>query len=313
MSKRRSFLLLVSALALSVSACATTPPPRETGLLVFWRITRADGAGGSAHLLGSMHVAKQALALDPAIEHALQSSDEVALEVAPDELKPDALIELMLSLGRLPAGQSLAQLVSADTLKRVEKRVAGDEVPLSIWLRWEPWVVTLLIANDQLASEGFSRESGVEPLVSAGAASAQKPLRGLETMREQVARFDSLPLATQELLLRDALIGGRRASSVDTLEAAWRGGDLATLAREVFASPRGEAAAPYFEAIYFARNRSFADAIANLVDAGGRWFVAIGAGHMVDEQAIPQLLEARGYHVERVPKTPPTLSAQEKP
>ena len=304
MPKRSSFLQLLPALALSLAACATAPRPQETGLLPFWRITRADGTGGSAHLLGSMHVAKRALALDSAIERALGEADEVVLEVAPDELKPGALIELMISLGRLPAGQSLAQLVGADTLRRLEKRVAGDDMPLSTWLQWEPWVVTLLLANDQLASEGFSRESGVEPLVSASAASAQKPMRGLETMREQVERFDSLPLATQELLLRDALIGDRHEASVDTLEAAWRVGDLALLAREVFASPRGPDAASYFEAIYFARNRGFADAIAKLVDAGGRWFVAVGAGHVVGEQAIPQLLEARGYHAERVPKTP---------
>jgi uncharacterized protein YbaP (TraB family) len=307
-SLRRFSPVLLAAL---LAACATTPPPRETGLLPFWRITRADGSGGSAHLLGSMHVAKQALALDPAILRALESADEVALEVAPDELKPDALLELMVSLGRLPADRSLAQLVSPDTLKRVEQRVAGDDVPLAVWLQWEPWVVTLLLANEELASEGFSRESGVEPLVSASAAGARKPLHGLETMREQIERFDALPLATQELLLRDALIGERRDASIDVLEAAWRSGDLATIAREVFARPRGPDAAPYFEAIYFARNRGFADAIAKLVDAGGRWFVAVGAGHVVGEQAIPQLLEARGYRVERVPQTPRAAAAEE--
>jgi len=308
---RRALRAVPLLLAALLVACATTPPPRETGLLVFWRITRSDGAGGSAHLLGSMHVAKRALALDPAIEGALSEADEIALEVAPRELSADALIELMLSLGRLPAGQSLAQLVSADTLARLEKRVAGNDVPLSIWLQWEPWVVTLLLANDQLASEGFSRESGVEPLVSASAESAQKPMRGLETMREQVERFDSLPLETQELLLRDTLIGDGREGAVDTLEAAWRGGDLERLAREVFASPQGEAAVPYFESIYFARNRGFADAIAKLVDSGGRWFVTVGAGHVVGEQAIPQLLEARGYHVERISKTRPRAAQQE--
>jgi uncharacterized protein YbaP (TraB family) len=161
-----------------------------------------------------------------------------------------------------------------------------------------------MVANDQLASAGFSTEAGVEPRVGARAAGAQKPTRGLESAREQIERFAKLPLATQELLLRDALDDRGRRRSEDALEDAWRRGDLAAFAEEVFASPRGKAAAPFFESIYFERNRDFADDVARLVDGGGRWFVAIGAGHMVGAQGIPQLLLARGYLVERVAKTP---------
>jgi len=301
--KRRALSLLLLGLAAQVAACATMPRVREPELLVFWRVSRADGSGGSAHLLGSMHVAKQALALDPAIETALADADAIALEVAPAELDPKAMVDLVVSLGQLPPGESLAQLVSANTMRRLEKRVAGSQVPLSIWTRWEPWLVTMMLANDQLATEGFSAAAGVEPHIGARAAEAQKPTRGLETAREQIERFDTLPLATQELLLRDALIEKKHWREHDTLESAWRRGDLEALARQVFASPRGKGAAAFFEAIYFARNRAFADDIARLIDAGGRWFVALGAGHMVGDEGIPQLLAARGYRVERVPKT----------
>jgi uncharacterized protein len=307
--KCRALSLLLLGLAAQLAACATTPRVREPELLVFWRISRADGAGGSAHLLGSMHVAKQALPLDPAIESALADADAIALEVAPAELAPKAMLDLVISLGKLPAGQSLAQLVSADTMRRLEKRVASSEVPLSIWAQWDPWLVTMMLANDQLAAAGFSPEAGVEPQLGARAAHAQKPTRGLETAREQIERFDTLPLATQELLLRDALIGKKAWREGDTLEDAWRRGDLEALARLIFASPRGKGAAAFFEAIYFARNRGFAEDIARLIEAGGRWFVALGAGHMVGGEGIPQLLAARGYRVERVPKTVVTAAA----
>jgi hypothetical protein len=160
-----------------------------------------------------------------------------------------------------------------------------------------------MLANEELASAGLRPEAGVEPHVSERAAKQRKPTRGLETAREQIARFDSLPLATQELLLRDTLREPPRRAG-DSLEAAWRRGDLAALAREIFARPKGKHAAPFFEAIYFARNRDFADEIAQLVDAGERWFVTLGAGHVVGPRGIPRLLEARGYRVERVPKSP---------
>jgi uncharacterized protein YbaP (TraB family) len=296
--------LTVVALLLALTACATPPRPRETGQLVFWRIARSDGAGGIAHLLGSLHVAKGELALDPAIAAARDAADEIVLEVAPEELGSPLVAALILERGRLPEGQTFRELVAPDTFAAVERRFAKRGLALETWLPWEPWVVSLVLANDQLEREGFTREAGVERALAAGAAAAHKPTRGLETTREQIERLDALPLATQELLLRDAVLGEKRASPVDTLEAAWRRGDLRVLAREIFATPTGPAASAYFEAVYFARNHAFADDIAKLVDKGGRWFVAIGTGHVVGDQAIPQLLAERGYRVERIAKTP---------
>jgi uncharacterized protein YbaP (TraB family) len=303
-SRPRSLPLL--ALLLALSACATAPRSRDTGQLVFWRVARADGAGGTAHLLGSLHVAKGELPLDPAIGAALADAETLVLEVAPEELGSGEAARLIRERGRLPAGQTLRDVVAADTFAAVERRFAERGLSLETWLPWEPWVVTLALANDQLESEGMTREAGVERKLATRADAVRKPARGLETTREQIERFDALPLPTQELLLRDAVLGGR-ASPLDTLEIAWRNGDLTTLAREIFASPTGPHAAAYFEAIYFARNRDFADEIAALVEAGGRWFVAVGAGHMVGDEGIPQLLAARGYRVERVAKTPRAL------
>jgi hypothetical protein len=312
----RALSLLLVLLAAPLVACATLPPAQVPEQLVFWRIARADGAGGSAHLLGSMHVAREALPLDPAVERALAEADEIALEVAPEELASKDLLALVLSLGELAEGESLAQLVGRRTLRRLERRVESSGVPFAAWLRWEPWLVTLMLANDQLATAGFRAEAGVEPLVGARAEAQRKPVRGLETAREQIERFDGLPLATQELLLRDALRGRSSRRSEDEIETAWRRGDLNALAREIFATPTGRHAAAFFESIYFARNRDFAADIARLVDRGGRWFVALGAGHVVGTQGIPALLAARGYLVERVAKTagaPPSAAPAATP
>ena len=305
MLTRRARLAPTLLLAIAGFAACASAPPRlpDTGMLVFWRIARADGTGGSAHLLGSMHVAKAALALDPAIVAARETASEIVLEVAPEELTPATLIDLIAELGRPPAGKTFRDFVSAETASAVEEALADRNLPIAAWELWEPWVLTFMLANDQLASEGFSQEAGIERSLIAGAAAGSKPTRGLETAREQIERMDGLPLPTQELLLRDAVSSDQGAASVDALSDAWQRGDLDVLARELFASPSGPGAAAFFEAIYFARNRAFADDIANLVDGGGDWFIAIGAGHMVGDQGIPQLLAARGYRVERIAKT----------
>jgi uncharacterized protein YbaP (TraB family) len=48
------------------------------------------------------------------------------------------------------------------------------------------------------------------------------------------------------------------------------------------------------------RNPAMADRIAALHGEGKRAFVAVGALHMTGGQALPALLEARGFRVERV-------------
>lgn len=68
---------LVSALAAPALtfalACASAPPPappapHETGRLVFWEVHHPQG--GTAHLLGTVHVGRGTMALDPAIGRA---------------------------------------------------------------------------------------------------------------------------------------------------------------------------------------------------------------------------------------------------
>jgi hypothetical protein len=312
MQATRTLAALLVLQAGLLGACATAP--RETGELVFWRVARADGSGGSAHLLGTLHVAQDAFAFDPAIESALATDDALVLEVAPDELAPGAVQQLIQRLGPLPEGQTLRDVVQPRTLAAVEREFATRGIALEPWLGWEPWVVALALAGDAIESEGYAREHGVErQLLTRGRPGGSvQPVRGLETAELQIARLDALSAETQELLLADAVAKRRGESSLAAISDAWRRGDLRAIEREIFSKLRGRGAEEFFEAIYYARNREFAAAIERLLDEGGRWFVAVGAAHMVGDAGIPRLLEARGLRVERVPKSPAPGVAKER-
>jgi hypothetical protein len=323
MHARRSLAALLLLHASVLAACATPLlAPRDTGELVFWKITRADGAGGSAHLLGTLHVGQDALHFDPAIESALGAAQELVLEVAPGELEPSAVRKLLQRLGQLPDGRTLRDVLAPETFTAVEAEFAARKIAIEPWLGWEPWVVSLALAGDALETEGYAREHGVERQLVARvplAPEQQRPVRGLESAELQIARLDALSPETQELLLADAVSEKQRSSSAAVITDAWRRGDLRAIEREIFeklgrrrfAAPDAPAA-EFFEAIYFARNREFAAGIAQLIDAGGRWFVALGAAHMVGDQGIPALLAARGYRVERIPKSPAPRGAEER-
>ena len=294
------------AVALLALACATALPPAvETGQLFLWEIARADGRGGVAHVLGSVHLSDDEIAFDPAVEQALSRAETLVLEVAPEELASTRMAELTAQAGFFEDGRSLESVLSPETWRRLQARLKSEDLAPDAFLKMEQWLVGITLQIVGLERRGFDPERGVDMALARSAEAAGKTVVGLETAEAQIAALDSLPLATQELMLRSVLEGknGGDAGLLLLLDA-WRKGDDARIEAEVFAG-LGEdpTLAPFFESIYFARNRHMASGIARIVDAGGLSFVAVGAAHVVGAQGVPALLAEQGYAVRRLPKT----------
>jgi uncharacterized protein YbaP (TraB family) len=302
--RRHRRLLLPAATALGL-ACATPPPePVETGELFLWEVARPDGDGGVAHLLGSVHLSEEELRFDPAVDHALDAADTLVLEIAPEDMDPVGLASLSLERGHYADGRTLDQVVSPETWQLLEQRVAEYGLAVQSFRPMEPWFALLTLQMIALEREGYAIEHGVESQLAENAQEDGKPTQGLETPEEQLAVFDELPPDLQERQLREFLEQRGGEGDLSLLLDAWRKGDDARLEQELFGElAHDPSLAPYYELFYFDRNARMARGIAERVDAGGRWFVAVGAGHVVGARGIPSLLAQHGYRVRRVPKT----------
>src|SRR5262245_12267913 len=301
------FRWILFACGLAGLACATAPPPAtETGRLFLWEIAPADGHGVGVHVMGSVHLSDDEIHFDPAVEAALAEAHTLVLEVDPDELDPTRMAKLTAERGFFSDGRTLADVVSPRTLELLEKRLASYGVPMEGFLGMEPWLVGMTIQMIDLQRKGFDPDQGVEMSLARSASGAGKEILGLETAEAQISTLDRLPLATQELMLIDVLDeDSDGAGSLELLLDAWRKGDSARLEAEVFAGLGHDPALdPFFQAIYFDRNRHMADGIAEIVDRGRPALVVVGAAHVVGTQGIPALLAAEGYSVRQVPKTP---------
>ena len=299
--------LALAAGALLLLACATVPPPVETGQLFLWEVARSDGSGGRAHLMGSVHLSDDEIAFDPAVEQALSSADTLVLEVSPEELDPVRMSELTARAGFFEDDRTLESVLAPETWKLLLDRVERDHLSPDVFLYMEPWLAGITLQLAGLEQQGFDPERGIDMTLARSAEAAGKSVVGLETAGAQIEALDSLPLATQELMLRSVLEHDDAAEEgLPLLLDAWRKGDAARIEAEVFAGSDGDPdLVPFFEAIYFARNRQMASGIARIVDGGGLSFVAVGAAHVVGERGVPALLAARGYAVRRLPKTRP--------
>ena len=308
---RARVLLPVALGAWLAAGCASIPPPPvETGQLFLWQVERSDGRGGVAHLLGSVHMSKETFSFDPAVERAFVDADTLVLEVDPRELEPAEMARLAVAKGQFTGGRKLDQAVDPETWAALTRYLDERRLPLAMFRPLEPWYALLVLQLMALEVEGFDPGQGVETTLARVAEEAGKPMLGLETAAEQLDVFDALPLEVQERMLREFLLqdegdGGQAgAQGLSLLIDAWRKGDAARVEAEVFDElARDPSLTPYFEHLYFERNRHMAHDIAELVDGGGRWFVAVGAAHVVGARGIPSLLSQRGYAVRRVPKS----------
>ena len=288
--------------ALALSACTTLP--RETGELVFWE-ARPPSGDGVVHLLGTVHMARTATAFDPAISSALDASDTVALELDPQEMGDAEMGALVAELGMLWP-ETLPDVVAPETWEATQRTLQALGVPEANILPLQPWLAMTAIAVAKAEQEGFRGEAGVEEQLKQQAGD-DRPVIGLETAREQFEALAGLPAESQERMLLELVEQplpepGAEPSEVEggigQLIDAWEKGDLDTL--EILVAVRDEAVR---DALYLRRNHRMTERIDELAAQGGRFFVAVGAAHMLGDEGIPALLAARGYRVVRIPKT----------
>lgn len=308
MGRRGLAAPLAIAAAVIALACATGRVPDhgalETGRLFFWKVESSTGAGGSAHLLGSVHFGRPDFRFDPAILEAFEGSDALVMELDPEDVTSERMSTLLQEMGRLPEGETLSDLISpetydalADALQRSGYSIAGLDP-------FRPWVAIVFLSSLAIQSGGLSREQGVEAQFIERAGTRMETI-GLETPEEQMALFERMPLEHQEEILRGLVSEGDALRYVtDAIVEAWLRGDTERLAElALIGSHDDERAKAFHQTMYLERNQTMAREIAALVDLGGEWFVVIGAAHMVGDGGIPALLEERGFTVRQIEKT----------
>lgn len=301
--RRLAALALPAVLAV---ACAAPGRAPEAGRVsapagpTVWSATgRAPGVG-SLHLLGSVHLRTASqLELGPRVDHDFGRADELVVEVDLSGLTTEDLVRATQRYGVVAPPQSLRSLVSDDTWAHLTAYLEKHRQPLAPFEALAPWLVALQIGSLELASLGFDPELGVDVMLVQRAASAGKPVVGLETLDEQLAVLSGLAPEVQELMLRDVLVHSQEfRQEVQDMVDAWEHGDDARLQQLVFRSLDEEPGlADYYEQVVFERNRRMADRLAALARDGKERFVVVGAAHMLGDRGLPRLLDARGFDV----------------
>jgi uncharacterized protein len=262
---------------------------------VLWSL---QGKTNTVYLLGSVHFLKPTEQLPAAVDAAYAEAEQLLMEIDMDDLDPLHAQQVTLELGMLPSGETLESQLGSATYAKVSAEAREIGVEPMMLNRFRPWLAALTLVQLQLVKMGLNANSGVEQRFVARARTDRKEIKGLETLREQLAIMANLPLKQQrEFLLYSVEDTERAAREIDNLISAWREGntdELAKLMTEGF-----EKYPDLYRPMTVDRNRKWISPLEGLLDDRDDYLVIVGALHLVGKDSVIDLLEKRGHKITR--------------
>ena len=298
---RHALATASAALALALAAPAmaqAAPDPIAPGEAdpALWVVRDADT---TIYLFGTIHLLPPGLTwFDEAVREAFDASNQLVLEL-PEGADAEAA-QLIGSLSAAEDGVALSSRLNAEQRATYEQAMASFQLPVPAFESREPWMPAILLSVMPLVRSGYDPNQGVEMTLRRAAAEAGKPVSGLETAASQINLFDSLPIDQQvEFLVTSARMANEGTAVMNSMVGQWRAGDPEALGN---AMNQGFVDFPELrEPLLAARNRAWADWIGErLMEVGGTYFVAVGAGHLAGSDSVQAVLTARGLPVERI-------------
>lgn len=265
---------------------------------VLWRLTKD---GHSSYLFGTLHLGRLAWVFPgPALRDAMAETDTLALELDPlDPAVQKEMTDAMHNGAQPPLPPALAQRLARHVAaaRCIDNRQALQQAPRVMQ--------ALTLGLLQARFDGYEIAFGQDLSLAGWAHAQQRPVVGLETVAEQLQALMPDEPALAEAMVRDTLeqIDNRRGRAITRRMAeAWAEGRLEELGDyaqwcDCASSPEEQA---LMKRLNDDRNPHLAERIDALHMQGQRVLAAVGALHMTGPFALPQLLAAKGYQVERV-------------
>ncbi len=269
----------------------------DRGLL--WRIDRPGVSGRApSYLYGTVHVDDaRATAFGPSVRSALAKSRVFVPELLPDADSAQAFA----AATRAEPGQTLADLAGSDDFERIADRLhTRYSVLRATTARLKPWAAYVYLSQP-------ARPMGeiVDAALIRLAQQQGLPVQPLETVEQQIAAMDAVPVASQLALLA-ALARDHDAAmaEVDQLVELYLAQDLAGLRRLEESATRDDPRlqqpmSDFIEQILDHRNERMLTTLRPQLEAGGA-FTAVGALHLTGEQGLLARLVRAGWRVRRV-------------
>lgn len=295
----------VCLFALQLASISAAVASEDRGL--FWRV---QSPTATVYLLGSIHYADASFyPLRDTIMAAFDASQALVVEVDINAIDPREYQQLMATKGMYAGNETLRDHVSAKTYTRLQRALEKLGLPIASVEKQKPGMVAMLLTSLLVQRMGYSAELGIDQHFLSAAHDPdkrkQKTILELESFQAQMKLLLDMP--KPELLLQSTLDSVEEAEQlVDELITTWKRGNVERM--EALLISEALEAYPEFselyEALFYRRNATMLKKINSYLSTTNKqrnsYFVVVGAGHLMGERGIVQMLEKQGYRTERL-------------
>ncbi len=265
---------------------------------------RVKSQGHTAYLFGTIHVGKsEFFPLEPQVTQAFAKAEVLTVEF--DISDTAAVQQAVFKYALYPDFGTIEKHVSPKTLERLKKALATLGLPYEGVSHMKPWMAANLLLIASLEKQGYPASLATDSYFINAAKDQGKSIVGLESADFQLGLFDKLPAKEQEAYLTDCLSdleSGTVAKKNQDLLDAWEHADEKAY-EGLLAEARNDKSVSgrfFYRELLLARNPAMADKIAQLIKDHDNSFVAVGLMHLTGKEGVPQLLQKKGFEVERI-------------
>jgi len=262
---------------------------------------KATSGTNTVYILGSLHfMKKEAYPLARKIEDAFDVSDVVVVEANINDIaRVD--VQKLIDTAFYTGDDTLENHVSAETYSLVKKQYEKLGIPLWLVSRQKPWFLALTITSFELAKLGFDPNYGIEMHFTSKAL-PKKRIEELESFEYQINLLSGFSGREQEMFLLETLKDVQAyEAEADALLRAWQTGDTKRLESIIMKNGSDEGSlSQVYEKLMYQRNRNMTSKIEGYLKKRETCFVIVGAGHLVGNRGIIELLKSKGYTIEQL-------------
>ncbi len=292
MWKRILIVFLVSVLSLTTVYCQ--------GKAFLWEV---KSGSSTSYLLGSVHVLKKEhYPLKASIENAYTKTDILAVEVNVGGPKMMEVAMKMFKKGMYQGEDTLEDHVSKKTFQLLQTKLKKMDMHYGSLKKFKPWMVAITILQTVLLKLGFNPQYGVDMHFLNKANKEKKEIVELEGAEFQLQLFDGFSKEDSEkFLLSTIMEADQIKKELDKMIAAWMAGDALAMETLLTGSiDKYPELKEFYKKINDDRNVGMVKKIISYLGTGKRYFVVVGAAHMVGKNGIVQLLRNKGYTVNQL-------------
>lgn len=288
MNIKQSLFIALTLLFSVGAACAQAPTEKS----LLWEVS-GHGLTSPSYLYGTFHLlCPEELNFPESLTKKVSESKALYLEL--DFSDPSMMMEMQKNMA-MKDGHSMKEYVSTEEYKRMgDSLQAFIGVPIDAVATIRPMLLASMLYPKLLNCNPGSPEVQLSETAKAH----KVPVKGLETIKDQLQVFDDIPYKAQAEMLRDYLLEkDKMKSETEAMLSLYRTGDVAGM--EKLMNDDKELTGKYKDALLLKRNRAWIAEIEKAAKAGTTFF-AFGAGHLGGTEGVIALLRTAGYTVKPV-------------